>query len=170
MFESDQVLHPRPVQMRIRKELETIIQYINMFHEAEVSKKMIKIQKIVDVHIPDVISVDKSILRVLHNLIHNAVKFCSTGGTVLINLTYLDEAREDENNLVFTVTNSVSKPMDLVRINKMFQNCFHGSYESNATEDLLTHTSSFYSFSTATDSTRVGIAATGVVLGVTDST
>ena len=136
MFESDKKLVPHPSGIRIRNELDMILQYVNYVYGSDLQAKNVKICTAIAVNLPEVISADKSLVRVLANLINNAVKFCCAEGTIMINITYQRTRKNSRmgsisiadtiagNKLAVSVTNTVTAKMDIQHVNKLFHSYY----------------------------------------------
>jgi CheY-like chemotaxis protein len=92
--------------------------------------------------VPEGISADPMLRRVLFNLVSNAMRFSPPGGEVLVNVEYFSsEANNSEENVnesprgrkrarsedgfKFLVKNSVTSPMDIAEAHKYFQTYYH---------------------------------------------
>ena len=85
MFESDNVLQPRPTRMKIRREIEQVLRAVR--HQQAVGRSAeeeIRFELTIDPRLPREVAADRSMLRALHNLVSNAVKFGSRGSVVSI--------------------------------------------------------------------------------------
>ncbi len=162
MFDSDNVLQPHPVRLRLKREIERMFQQATHHFAAdaveeafaaegqpgEESTTASEKQKAAtlfdlnyDVTAPRNVSVDPTILRVLHNLFDNALKFRSNGSKVAVSVDYQPVAAlpvETPNSahpgavdttpqppalgsFKFTITNQVDRQMDLVQVHRAFQ-------------------------------------------------
>ncbi len=92
MFESDKAIVPRPAPMKIRGELAAVLQPLGIHYSSEDSYQQtlrdFSVNVTVDDEVPVNISVDKSLLRVIYNLITNAARYCVPHGEVKISLSY----------------------------------------------------------------------------------
>jgi signal transduction histidine kinase len=85
MFESDNVLQPRPTRMRLRREIEQVLRAVR--HQQAVGRSAeqeVRFELNIDPRLPREVATDRSVLRALHNLVSNAVKFGSRGSAVSI--------------------------------------------------------------------------------------
>eukprot|EP01034_Spumella_vulgaris_P023867 gene23867-30143_t len=139
MFERDQVLNPHPDPLNLRNTLGAMlhqahIEFCSDGNFVQQTNKDTQFRVLIDEKLPVCVAVDRSLQRVLYNLITNAYNFCDNRGSVTVKVEFVeDNKNKDEENtsssspgvMKFSVTNSIETSLDLVYVNKLFQNYLH---------------------------------------------
>eukprot|EP01034_Spumella_vulgaris_P044416 gene44416-55234_t len=177
MFEADKVISPRPEACNFRNRVASKVKQLGIQVNADGSAaqqahKDFLFQQVIQDSLPEWVMVDRSLYRVLYNLMTNAVKFCALKGKVVASLGYKtvreesppsDGASSETGLLTFTVTNTVSAPLDLVYINKVFQKYLHAHSETTnrqSSSDMLHTAMQGSSGSTRVSSPCLAVAVT----------
>jgi len=142
MFEGDNVLAPELSQLNIEDEINSVINKLKSLQDYVEVFKTLSLHISISAEVPRWILVDKSLRRVLHNMISNAVRFTPVAyGRVAVSVSF-EPKSPPEGSLSVRVTNAVECEMDLVAVNKAFQHYYDADSRSmantNSKESLLT--------------------------------
>lgn len=130
MFDSDNVIHPQPQVHNLRRDLQEVFRVCGVQVDCLSSSPVLQSVAVngslkIDIAhgVPTEMLYDKSVLRVLFNLLSNALKFNSIGGSLEVFVNFVPDklSVSKGGSLVVRVANSVDKCLDLVHINKSFQ-------------------------------------------------